>query len=203
MSQANYGIKPIIFDTSSIFEAVKNRDEQKKQDELKKQEEKAAYMRKVLQAHIPLFIGLINVAVNDNKGEIGSNSDNGKYVEYKLSLGALDRERISKFGMLAILGKVYAEFKNAGWKKFSISFTASELDHTHDRMMYGDALNYFTVHVRAYETFEPYDGVHVTDYGSRDECRSSRSSRGSLKGFYRLEDVPEFDSLTYSQLYQR
>lgn len=203
MSQANYGIKPIALNTSSVFDAIKNRDEQKKQDELKKQEEKTVYMRKALQEHIPLFIGLINVAVNDNKGEIGSNSDNGKFVEYKLTLGALDQERISKYGMLAILGKVYAEFKNAGWKKFSISFTASELDHSYPCDMYGDALNYFTVSVRAFETFEPYDGVHVTDYGSRDESRSGRSSRGGLKRFYRLGEIPEFDSLTYDQLYQR
>lgn len=198
MSQAST-IKPIALNTPSVFAALKQRDEAEKQQLISEQEEKAVYLRHTLKNHIPAFIDLINKAFQANKGELGSNSDNGKYAEYRLQLGALEKERISKVGLLCILGKVYAEFKNAGWKKFSISFSASEMDHTYERDMYGNALNVFTVEVRVFETFDPHDGVHVTDYGCRDRTHRSRDL---LKRFYRLADIPEIDTLSYKQLYQ-
>lgn len=196
MSQS---VKPIQINSSSVFAELRRRDEAEKQQLISNQEEKAAYLRHTLKNHIPAFIDLINKAFQANKGELRSDSDNGTYIEYRLELGDLYKERISKMAMLCILGKVYAEFKNAGWKKFSIFFSVSEMDHTYDREEYGDALNTFTVEFRIFETSEPYDGVNIKDYGNNDGFRNSKNI---LKGFYRLEDIPEIDSLSYKQLYQ-
>lgn len=199
MSQAST-IKPIALNTPSVFAALKQRDEAEKQQLISEKEEKVVYLRHTLKNHIPTFIDLINNAFQGKKGKLGSNSDNGNYAEYQLQLGALSKERISKMALLCILGKVYAEFKNAGWKKFSISFSASELDESYDHRISGDGMYYFTVEVRVFETFEPYDGVHVTDYGHRDSCRRSQNL---LKRFYRLEEIPEIDTLNFEQLYHR
>lgn len=193
----NQPIKPIQFSASSVFAGVKERDEIEKQQLISKEEEKAVYLRNTLKTYIPEFIELINRAVTNKKGKLGSNSDNGEYVTYQLELGKLSNKLISKLGLLYILGKVYTEFKNAGWNNFSIWFSASELDYGFDRYIYGDALYYFVVEVRVFKTFEPHDGVHVTDYGPKDKY-ISRS--GCLKSFYRLEEIPDIDTLNYIQL---
>lgn len=208
MNQKANSVLPITVRVSGLFEHARHHVENEKQKELAMQEEKSATAKQLLKNCIPKIIEAANNVISNGKGELGDNADNAKFVEYQLQLGKLDNMRISKVGMLCILGKAVQEFKKAGWENFAVSFTASQLDHSHDRRIYGDALNFFTVRIRFYETPISYDGISVIDYGDPDRhCGSYHSSRGivspdpnQLKGYYSLQEIPEIDSLGYKQL---